>query len=208
MSSTAKMLFDLMVGISHAPKDISQADRRVINNSILLNNKIVTMHKSIDRLDAKRNSTYSIHTQVNELAPTLEANVLIKPETKSALKVRITNLLELLKQGITLDTNLTALDQVTVQLKDQLLDYIKAYFSKNKPEQDTVTEKDTITKTVEERSKEANLLIKSFDALYPQIGSHYEEIRRSTPGTLNLRSLTSLEAPHADAENAPAPRNE
>jgi len=106
MYTTAKMLFDMMVGISEAPKkNLSQEDRREICSGISLNNEIVTMQKSIESVELKMNNTYSIHTQVKELVPTIDTNILIKPETKSTLKLRIENLLALLKQAIPIDTH-------------------------------------------------------------------------------------------------------
>lgn len=202
LKSTAKMLFSFMAGISDAPKNISPTDRAFITQSIFLNNDIVSMRRSLERIEVERNNTYIINTQVSELSPNLDANTLIKPDTKSALKVRINNLLELLKQGITLDTNFTELDKIAIQLKDRLLTSLKAYFSKKTTEKSALEERQTIAKTVEERTKETDRLVRSFNTLYPQITRNYDETRGALPGTLNLKPLNAL--PTARTENQPS----
>lgn len=208
MKSTAKMLTGMMMAFCGAPKETPLTDRHLIK-SVFLNRQIGMMQQNIQATEPQRNSTYTIHTQVSELMPVLEINTLIKPDTKSALKVRINNLLELLKQGITIDTALTALDKTASALRDQLFASMKAYFSKNPAEKSATIDQETFAKTVEEATKEADRSVRSITLLYPEIVRNYNDTRRETPEALNLKTLKDLAAPHAATNNQPAqPRNE
>lgn len=200
--STKKMLVKFMVGICEAPDNTPATDRELVNG-ILMNDKIGTMQKSIEGLEADRNNTYSIQLQVAELAPNLEANTLIKPETKSQLKVRINNLLDLVKQGISIDANLTTLDAKASELQAQLLASLKAHFSKKPVESSVIVDRGTIAKTVEERTAETDRLTRSFTSLYNQIKRTYVETRDALPGTgpLNLKPLNTLSTPKAESES-------
>ncbi len=204
--STMAMLVDFMIGISGAPLNTPSTDRELVNG-ILMNDKIGTMQKNIESLQADRNSVYGIQVQVAELEPNLKANTLIKPETQSQLIGRINNLLDLVKQGISIDSSLTVLDEQASELAAQLLASLKAHFSEKPAESSETVNRETIAKTVDERTTETDRLVRSFTSLYKQIIRTYVETRDALPGTgpLNLKPLNTLSPPKADAES-PIPR--
>ncbi len=203
---TGYMLESMGRAYYEVPKTTPLKDPTLVQG-LLTNAEITTMVKEISDLQDERDSIYRVQSQVASLAPNLDSNTLIKPETKSQLKVRINNLSDLVNQGLNMDSNFTMLEAKAVELKDQLTQSLKAFFRvSKKPSETPPIDSKVITQSIKERAQEADRLSRSFMSLHQQIERTYTETRDALPGTgpLNLKPFTSLTAPKTEVTETPS----
>lgn len=201
--STADISKLLAHAAFQAPKEVPLNDRDLLKGTIRCY-EIQEIKDDIDDLKDDRDSIYRVQAQVTTLKPNLEANTLLKPDTKRLLEKRVDDLIDLVNQGITIDTNFTTMEMETSDLEDQHLDLmIDHYNPATNPAEKPKTTLEEIDKKVKEYTKETNRLKRSFESLHPRIADSYMNTRDALPGTLNLKPFSTLTSSSISEDSQP-----